>query len=226
MFKYPLLYIILLFILPHHSEGSIVVLNGLTHTYKTEKGQVYTGKIELKNTGTAPKSVKLYLQDLSYSFDGTIHYTAPNTNKKTNADWIELSTNLVKLEANQSLEVVYQVTVPDTVAQEGSYWSTIIVEPIEEINPHTATTGVQITSIVRYAVQVITDYVTSPLTPELKFEKIGIESTDQSKILQVALSNKSEIYCKATATIEVYDIEGNMVDSPFESPTMGLLPGN
>lgn len=203
-----------------------MVLNGLTHTYKTEKGQVYTGKIELKNTGTAPKSIKLYLQDLSYSFDGTIHYTAPHTNEKTNADWVTLNTNLVNLGADQRVEVVYQITVPDNIIREGSYWSTIIVEPIEEINPYTATAGVQITSVVRYAIQVITDYGTSPLKPDLKFEKIGVETTEQGKTLQVALSNKSEVYCKATATVEVYDIAGNMVESPFESPSMGLLPGN
>lgn len=225
MFKYTLLYIIF-FALPIYAQASIVVLNGLTHTYKTEKGKVYTGKIELQNTGTRSKSVKLFLQDLSYSFDGTIHYTAPNTNKNTNADWIKLSTNLVNLKANQSVEIIYQVTIPDTVVREGSYWSTIIVEPVEEINPNTANSGVQITSIVRYAVQVITDYVNSPIKPELKFEKIGVEKHGDNKILQVALLNKSEIYCKAITSIELYDAEGKLIEKQLESPATGLLPGN
>ncbi|PRD54661.1 WxL protein host-binding domain-containing protein [Sphingobacterium gobiense] len=225
MFKYTLLYIIF-FALSIRSHASIVVLNGLTHTYKTEKAKVYSGKIELQNTGTGPKSVKLYLQDISYSFDGTIHYTAPHTNKKTNADWIKLSTNLVNLKANQSVEIIYQVTVPDSVVREGSYWSTIIIEPVEEINPNTSNSGVQITSIVRYAIQVITDYVNSPIKPELKFEKFGVEKNGRNKILQVALSNKSEIYCRAITSIELYDSEGKQIEGQLESPVMGLLPGN
>lgn len=225
MFKYPITFI-LLWAIPIFCRANIVVLNGLTHTYKTEKEKLYSGKIEMQNTGPLPRTVKLFLQDLSYSHDGTILYTDPHTNSRTNADWIELSTDLVNLAPGQKVEVIYQVSVPDTVRQVGSYWSTIIVEPQEDINPQNEREGVQITSVVRYAVQVITDYVMGPLSAELKFEKIGVERTGQTKILNVALSNKSHIYCRASAMIELYDLQGNMVGGQLQSPAMGLLPGN
>lgn len=53
-------------------HAGIVVLNGLTHHYKVENGQVYKGKIAIENTGDTPQNIKLYLQDLSYQANGSI----------------------------------------------------------------------------------------------------------------------------------------------------------
>nr|WP_305049517.1 hypothetical protein [Elizabethkingia bruuniana] len=116
-------------------HASIVVLNGLTHNYKVENGHVYKGKIAIENTGSTSQNVKIYLQDFSYKSDGSVNYTIPLTNTKTNADWIKLNTNLLTLKAKEKTEVFYEIVVPDKITQAGSYWSVLIVEPVDDIKP-------------------------------------------------------------------------------------------
>lgn len=215
----------ILFFIYTHTQGNIIVLNGLTHSFKTEKSKIYSGKIELQNTGNTQKSVKLFLQDLSYNYDGSILYSEPNNSQYSNANWIKLSTNLVNIKPKEKAEVIFEISVPHDVELQGTYWSTIIAEPVEDLNPSTSS-GVRVTSVVRYAVQILTDYQTDNLTSEIKFEKIELVKDSSSNILKVALSNQGRIYCKSTASIEIYNsITGEKINK-FFSQDLGLLPGN
>ena len=186
-------------------KAGIVVLNGLSHSYQVENGKVYKGKIEIENTGNQPQSVKLFLQDYSYKSDGTINYSAPHTNIKTNTDWIKLNTNLLTLKAKQKTEVYYEINVPDHLSEPGSYWSVIMVEPVEEIKPNDNKQGVNITSIIRYAIQVITDFDSEKAKRDLAFEGVKIEKEEGKQILKVAIANRGNLYCKPTANIEIYN---------------------
>lgn len=205
-------------------HASIVVLNGLTHTYKVENGKVYKGKVEIENTDNAPQDVKIFLQDYGYKADGTVLYTNPGTNDRTNTGWIKFNTNLISLKAKEKKEVYYEITVPNHVAQAGSYWSVIIVEPVENIKPTQDKLGVNITSIVRYAIQVITDYDSEKAKPVLKFEDVKIEKQASSQVLKIAVTNNGELYCKPTTTIEIYNRKGGQKIGTFSSEPMGLLP--
>lgn len=205
-------------------KAGIVVLNGLSHTYKVENGKIYKGKIALENTGNKTQSVKLFLQDFSYHSDGTIQYSAPHTNSKTNTDWIKMNTNLVTLKSKEKTEILYEITVPERLSDPGSYWSVIIVEPVEEINPNDSKQGVNITSIIRYAIQVITDLDAEKAKPDLKFEGMKIEKENSKQILKIALANNGNLYCKPTVAIEIYDKKSGQKTGSFTSQAMGLLP--
>lgn len=216
--------LLLIFLLPVCLlRANIVILNGLTHNYKVENGQVYKGKISIENTSSQPQSVKLFLQDFTYQSDGSISYTAPNMNVKTNAEWIKLNTNLITLKAKEKTEVFYEITVPKQLSNAGSYWSVIMVEPVENIKPNNEKEGINITSIVRYAIQVITDFDSEKAKPDLKFEGLKIEKENGSQILKVAIANNGNLYCKPTATIEIYKKDGQKL-GVFSSQPMGLLP--
>ncbi|KAA0129083.1 hypothetical protein FY557_05830 [Chryseobacterium sp. SN22] len=134
MIKHLLLLLIFFFPLSFFQAG-IVVLNGLSHTHTVENGKVYRGKIAIENNGKQPQSVKLFLQDFTYHSDGTIHYSPQGTHIRTNAGWIRMNTNLVSLKAKEKTEIFYEITVPDQIPGPGSYWSVIMVEPVEEIKP-------------------------------------------------------------------------------------------
>lgn len=224
MIRYVLL-LALLFFIKVNSQGGIVVLNGLTHLYQTDKGQIYKGKIEIQNTGDSPQSVKLYLQDLTYSYDGTIQYSEPSTNKKTNTNWIKLNSNLVNLKQKEKTEIYYEITVPDSISLPGSYWSTIIVEPVDELVPFDNKAGVQITSIVRYAIQIITNYSTQNLKPALLFKHIEVNQSTPKKLVKVALENTGLLFCKPTTSIEIYNKTSGEKVAHLFSQAMGLLPG-
>lgn len=206
-------------------QAGIVILNGLTHTYKVENGKVYKGKIAIENTGNSSQSVKLFLKDFGYHADGTINYTSLHTNNKTNGDWIKLNTNLVTLKSKEKTEVFYEIMVPDQLADPGSYWSVIIVEPVEDIKPSDDKAGVNITSIVRYAIQVITDYETEKAKPDLKFESVKIEKEDGKQTVKIAIANTGNLYCKPTASLEIYNRKTGERLGNYTSIAMGLLPG-
>ncbi|WP_353151403.1 DUF3324 domain-containing protein [Chryseobacterium sp.] len=205
-------------------HAGIVVLNGLTHSYKIENGKVYKGKVAIENTGNNTQNVKLFLQDFTYHSDGTINYTALHTNKRTNGDWIKLNTNLVTLKAKEKTEVFYEIIVPDQVKDPGSYWSVIIVEPVDDIKPTDKQPGVSITSVIRYAIQVITDYDTEKAKPDLKFESIKVEKEEGKQTVKIAIANNGNLYCKPTASIEIYHRKTGEKIGTFSSLTMGLLP--
>ncbi|MEH7888555.1 WxL protein host-binding domain-containing protein [Elizabethkingia meningoseptica] len=205
-------------------HAGIVVLNGLTHNYKVENGQVYKGKIAIENTGDTPQNIKLYLQDLSYQANGSITYSSPHTNARTNSGWIKLNTDLVALKAKEKTEVYYEITVPDQAPQPGSYWSVIIVEPVDDIKPSNEKPGISISSVVRYAIQVITDYKTENLKPDLKFESVKVDKEENKQFLKIAIANNGSIYCKLTASSEIYNRKSGQKTGTFTSLPIGLLP--
>ncbi|WP_223601576.1 WxL protein host-binding domain-containing protein [Chryseobacterium sp. GVT01B] len=206
-------------------HAGIVILNGLTHSYNIENGKVYKGKVAIENTGSNPQSIKIFLQDYTYHADGTINYTALRTNTRSNGEWLKLNTNLVTLKGKEKTEIFYEITVPNQAMDPGSYWSVIIVEPIEEIKPSDSKPGVSITSIIRYAIQVITDFETEKAKPELKFESVKVEKMEGKQTVKVAIANNGNLYCKPTASIEIYNRKTGEKVGTYSSLTMGLLPG-
>ncbi|WP_313580791.1 hypothetical protein [Chishuiella sp.] len=224
MKKYLYFFIVLFFTFTSLNAG-IVVLNGLTHTYKVENGKVYKGKIEIENTSNNTQNVKLFLQDFSYKSDGSITYTNLHTNKRSNAEWIKLNTNLLTLKGKEKTEILYEINISDKLINVGSYWSVIIVEPVEDIKPNNDKFGVNITSIVRYAIQIITDYKTDNANTDLKFENIKVEKEEGRKILKIGVINNGDLYCKPIASIELYNNKGEKVGT-YSSLAMGLLPNN
>ncbi|WP_343660048.1 DUF3324 domain-containing protein [Chryseobacterium sp.] len=205
-------------------HAGIVILNGLTHSYKIENGKVYKGKVAIENTSSNPQSVKLFLQDYTYHADGTIYYSALRTNKRSNGQWLKLNTNLVTLKGKEKTEVFYEITVPNQVTDPGSYWSVIMVEPVEEIKPSDNKPGVSITSVIRYAIQVITDFDTEKAKPDLKFESVKVEKQEGKKMVKIAIANNGNLYCKPTAAIEIYNRKTGEKVGTYSSLTMGLLP--
>lgn len=205
-------------------HAGIVILNGLTHSYKIENGKVYKGKVAIENTGNNPQSVKLFLQDFSYHSNGTIHYTALQSNQRTNGNWIRLNTNLVTLKGKEKTEVLYEITVPNNAMDPGSYWSVIIVEPVEDIKPSDNKPGVNITSVIRYAIQVITDYETEKAKPDLTFESVKVEKEEGKQTVKIAIANNGTLYCKPTASIEIYNRKTGEKKGTYSSLAMGLLP--
>lgn len=206
--------------------AGIVVSNGLTHIYQVHNGELIKGKIEIENSGDQPQNVKLYLQDLGYNANGTTFYKDPSGNLRSNASWIKLETNLLTLKAKEKKEVFYEMTVPRSDLQQGSYWSAIIVEPTEILAPTRKNPGFSIQSVVRYAIQIISNNQTEDLKPNLKFDSIKVDKMGSIRMLNVAISNTGSLYFRPMAIIEFYDQKTGEKAGRFSSVSMGLLPGN
>lgn len=225
MKKYIILILSLVFQF-HLVQAGIVVHNGLSHFFQVENGKNYKGKIVLENTGKETSQVKIYLQDVSYRADGTINYDAPSTEKKrSNAGWMQLSTNLLTLKPGEKTDFLYEMNVPDQLAAKGSYWSVFIVEPVKDIKPNDKA-GVSITSVIRYAILVVADIYSESAKVDLRFENVKIVKEDNNRILKVAIANTGELFCKPVAFIDIYDKKTGQKKGRFTGTAMGLLPDN
>lgn len=208
-----------------NASAGIVILNGLSHSYKVENGQVYKGSVEIENTGNETQNVKLFLQDLHYNSEGNIQYMAPNALPRSNASWIKLNTNLLQLKSKEKTVVRYEITVPQSLSQTGTYWSVLIVEPVEEIKASNQTAGISINSIVRYAIQIIADYRSEEGNPEFVFDNVRVDNQGRKKYLKLAISNKGNLFSKTIATVEIYNRKTGEKLGTFSSIPLGLLPG-
>src|SRR5690606_11338141 len=133
--------------------------------------------------------------------------------------------NLVNLKQQEKTEIFYEIRVPDSISLPGSYWSTLIVETVEELLPNQSSTGFQITSIVRYAIQIITDYSTQNLKPDLLFKHIEVQQETTNKLVKIALENTGVVYCKPSSSMEFYDKKSGNKIAQHASQAMGILPG-
>ncbi|WP_312078846.1 WxL protein host-binding domain-containing protein [Chryseobacterium sp.] len=207
------------------TKANIIIVNGLTHHHKTSKGQTVKGKITIENIGNTTENVKIFLQDYSYVADGSINYSKPGEKPQTNATWTKLNADLITLKAKEKKDVFYEVSVPAENIKSASYWSVVIVEPVEDIKPSDEKQGISITSIVRYAIQLVTDVDAENAKVDLKFESIKFEKENNAKLLKIALSNTGELFCKPSLIAEIYAKDGTKI-GVFKSQTMSLLPNN
>lgn len=214
-------FLILVFFLTTPMFSSIVILNGLTHTYKIESGQVYKGHIVVQNTSDNPQNVRFYQQDYRYTSDGTSYYEELGTNPRSNASWIKLSTNLIRLEGKGKYEVFYEITVPDNI-NNGSFWSTIMVEPVDEIKPSDEK-GVRISTVIRYAILLVTT-TTQPAEAKIIFKSVNLTKQDQKNQLDIVLENQGQLYHRVIVTAELFDNQKGDEAGFFQSNSLGLLP--
>lgn len=207
--------------------GGIGIQNGLTHHFRVEHGKSYKGKIVVENFGTVPQSVKLYQQSYSYRSDGASFYTDTLTGRTCNAPWIKLNTNLLTLGAKQQTDVFFEITIPENLSEPGSYWSVIMVEPVDEIVPFdNKQPGINITSLVRYGIQIITDFETADLSPQLKFEHVKVVTDGTNRILKTGVANHGKVFCRPAAVVELIHAKTGKKMGPFLAAPMGLLPDN
>lgn len=219
-----LLYVIGLFLVSTNLFASIVITNGLTHSYKVKGGTVQKGIITIQNTADVSKNVKLYQQDYSYNASGASFYEDYGKNERSNLKWILLNNNLVKIEAKSKTNVSYEITVPDIIIA-GSTWSVIMVEPVDDIIPTNEKQGIQLKTLIRYSIQIIT---TNEEAGEslLKFDAVNLNKHEGKSLLDIAVSNQGSLFHHVEVSIELFDSENGKNMGVFKSDKMSLLPTN
>ena len=160
---------------------------------------------------------------MSYRADGTINYDAPSTEKKrSNAGWMQLSTNLLTLKPGEKTDFLYEMNVPDQLAAKGSYWSVFIVEPVKDIKPNDKG---------RFSIHFCDSVCNTGSCRYLFRERQSWFEIWKwkllkriNRILKVAIAN-TESFCKPVAFIDIYDKKlAKKEDLP--ALQMGLLPDN
>ncbi|WP_297088644.1 hypothetical protein [uncultured Draconibacterium sp.] len=216
------LFFVLIFFVTE-SNGSIVILNGLTQENSVEPGSSYRGTIQLQNVGKAQKNVKVYLKDYWYSYTGESKHDPGGTLARSNANWISYNPEILTLDSAEIATIDFEVTVPDNDSLRGTFWSVIMVEGIVEVDTANRQQGVRINTAIRYAIQVISN-VGSEGNSDLQFLGMELAREDSANILNVAIENTGEWILRPEMSLELFDETGATV-SQIKGESRKTLPG-
>lgn len=187
--------------------GSIVVINGLTHIHQTNEGEIVKGVIEVQNNGFETKAVRVYQKDYLFSHEGEVFYNSPGSNLRSNAKWIDFSPSYLELAPQQKTVINYQITIPEGEQLSGSYWSVLMVEGILPIAPDLPKNGLNISTIMRYAIQVATN-IGETGTNSLDFIEAKLDKIDGNPVGSIAVINNGERLLIPAVSIELFNEEG------------------
>ena len=191
-------------------SASVLVTNGLTHRHDLQGVSEETGYIVLKNIGDEPERILIYFKDFEVGCDGESHYVDPGTTERSNYNWIKIGIEERILQPGEEFPMRYQITVPKK-KHSGSFWSLIMVEVQKPIDTTQLEYGVRVSSNVRYAIQIITDFPTDvPTNVEFKAVQL-MEHHGMGKVVNVTLENFGQKVLVPEVKIEVYDNNGELI---------------
>ena len=208
-------------------QAAVRVASELTDVRVSRAGGSYEGSIVLHNTGTAPGEVKLYQTDYGFRADGSNEYGPPGQSARSNADWIQLASNQLRLDPGEVMTVGYRVRVPNRRDLSGTYWSMVMIEPISPSSREAAEPlperTVRLKQIVRFGLQVITE-IGDRGKSDLAFANARLLEEADGRRFAVDAENRGQRWIRAQLWLELYTADGAPVGK-FDGPKKRLFPG-
>lgn len=207
--------------------GEVIVDGALTHEISVEPGGTFGGTIVLRNSNTEAEEVKLYQTDYRSTADGYSHYDDPGTLKRSNAEWIAISSMRFTIPAGESHTIRYTVDVPQDSSLEGTYNSVLMIEPIPKSSGESASfdpnqTGVGISTVLRYAVRMITTIQdTGTIMPQIVHTELVQEG--EAFRLNLDVLNAGTLFVRVSSWAELYTQDGELVGK-FEGRRTSIFP--
>jgi hypothetical protein len=156
-----------------------------------------------------PVDVKLYRTDYAFSADGRSSFATPGQLPRSNAPWLRLAREQIRLAPGERSSVDYEVSVPNDAQLTGTYWSAVMVEQIGGAEDAPKGEKVQLRQVVRYAIQVITE-IGETGTSAIAFSNAHLSNADGKRELSVDLENTGERWLQAQVWLELHDANGHL----------------
>jgi hypothetical protein len=208
-------------LIPLFANASIEVVGSLRHIQKSEKGDIYKGEIKVQNSGEAEQEVRIYQTDLLYNYEDFTYYNDPVSHNRSNANWIQYSPKTTIVAGNSTLYIQYEVTIPTSDTIIGSYWSILMVEGVNPIDP--AQEGqFNINTVTRYAIQIVTE-INDPGVGKLEFLDPILITEGDHLFLAVDMINTGNHYIVPDVSMELFDETGTSI-KVLIAAKKGLFP--
>jgi hypothetical protein len=205
--------------------AQIAVSGGLDAEFVCAPGDILEGTISVSNSSDAAVDVTMTQVDYLFFFDGSNSYAEPGSTPRSNAPWIALPAGERVTVPAQSIAVVsYRVTIPNDPALVGTYWSMILIKPVDSSPaPEAAADQVGMRVVVQYGFQIVT---TIDDTGERSLEIVGhsLLRTDEGVVLQMDVENNGERWLRPDVWLELYDALGTLVGR-YDGTRMRIYPG-
>lgn len=213
--------LIIVCILPKLSSGSIEVLGSLKHLSRGNPGDTIRGEIKLHNSESTDQEVKIYQTDLLYNFEDYTFYDDPITHERSNAFWIQYSPKTVIVKSDENRFIQYEIIIPDIDTLVGTYWSVLMIEGVNPIEPD-QTGELNISTVTRYAIQMVTE-INEKGIGELTFLNPTLINEGDKLFLAVDIVNTGQHYISPVVSMELFDESGKSI-AIIQSPKKGLYP--
>ena len=208
-------------LMPILSVASIEVLGSLKHVHNGLPGDTLKGEIRLHNSEDIDQEVRIYQTDLLYNFEDYTFYDEPVTHDRSNASWIQYSPKTVIVKANENRFIQYEVVIPKADTLNGTYWSILMVEGVNPIDPEQSG-ELNINTVTRYAIQMVSE-INNKGIGKLTFLNPTLITEGDELFLAVDIVNTGQHYIAPEVSMELFDETGNSV-KVITAPKKGLYP--
>jgi len=207
------------------TSGQIAVPGPLTHEYVVEAGETVSGTLRVDNTSDKAVAVSVEQRDYLFFADGSNIYGEPGSHARSNSPWTRfaLPSRLI-IEPGDSAIVRYWIDVPDDPGLVGTYWSIILVAPLEDdVAASEESPGIGLRAVFQYGVQLVT-HIGGTGSALITLDDAQLLAEPEGTVLQLDISNAGERWLRPTVWTELYDSEGALAGR-FESQRKRIFPG-
>ncbi|MDT0643955.1 hypothetical protein RM553_14045 [Zunongwangia sp. F363] len=205
--------------------SSVVILNGLTHTYSGRPGDYIQGELVLMNTTDREQRITFRLNDVLFSCGTTRVFSENTSHDQSSKTWFEGSLMDKVLLPREKYIYKYSIHIPKNSTLKGSFWSALMIEVEKPVKEERLTANIDLNTKIRYAVGLITN-VNQFSEISLDFENIEmVRDTLKNNMLEINLFNASRFVEGVRLSLEVYDAKGEKVleknsERPMVFPNM------
>jgi hypothetical protein len=209
---------------PSAEAADLTVVGTLTRTASLAAGGTTSGTVVLHNGGTEPADVRVYPKDYAFQANGSNAFDPPGTQARSNSAWIRFTPSDVVVPAGQDASVSYVVTVPDDSTLEGTYWSTLMIEPAApaDAGEAAAHSSVSVKTVLRYALQVVTEVGGGDA--ELAFVNRQLVVGAAGPVLDLDVANTGDVWLTPVVWAEVFAASGASLGR-FDAGKLRIYPG-
>lgn len=201
--------------------GSVMVVGSLSHYQIGLPNESYKGSIEILNASNKEQEVRIYQTDYLYNYKGNFFYNEPISQPRSNASWIEFSSKTIILKANETQFIRYEVKIPNNDSLRGTYWSVLMIEDVNSIDPNKKG-QLNISTTTRYAVKIITN-IDLFCKGMLHIMEPEVVSKNNKTFLEINIENIGERYISPIVKIEILNEIGETLKT-FEMTKKGIFP--
>jgi hypothetical protein len=206
--------------------AGISLPGGLSRISALAPGGKTIGKILVRNGSAETQTIRVYQTDYLFYADGRNVYGKPGTDPRSNAAWITFSPQRLTVPPREIGEINYVVQAPNDLKLSGTFWSIMMIEPLGKDSPEvTDKPGkiqVGISTVVRYAVQIITTLGDAGVR-KIKFLDKHLIQDGKDRFLQVDLENIGQGWLTPTVWAELFDGKGASIGR-FEGGRVRMFP--
>ncbi|MDX1418693.1 MAG: hypothetical protein R3181_01895 [Rubricoccaceae bacterium] len=223
--------LVLLGVVAPSAAAQLYIAAALVSDRDAAPGDTYEDVVPIVNPTDEPRQAKLYVTDYRFNAAGQNWYDEPGTMPRSNATWVAFGAPTVTIPPNATLDVPYQVSVPEDATLSGTYWSMLMVEEVPKESAE-STLGVEgdpdagfgVRRRIRYGVQVAS-HIRNTGALDLAITQAELLGTPEGgRMLRLDVENTGTRSGETRVYLDLFTVEGESVGR-FDGSRARIYPG-